>query len=634
MPLSTYVYFENNLPTPVSCAASVSPGLSSEYWGAWATTAAPTSVTPAYWMSRCVGIHDGDTWYFTTQFTLGGVAVSFQVQVTGTWSDSDIWIQVQAGQNASGWSTENNVSIGFTGTDGAYYEINGALLSEGAAQDNVLFWVSTRVMTQIANVVVLMMENRSLDNLLGGLYQTTNPANVFPAGSAAQFNGLATGNYANSDPRLDNGIPMPVVLGTTENIDPNGVLIPATTIPNPDPGEGFSDVAQQISGTMGGFLANYADQVISTYSLPVSSPQLPGMASQIIECYSPAQVPVLSTLATSYAVSDAWFASVPSQTWPNRRFLLSGSCGGQVNNTDLAMSGLNTVFDILSSQNLSWQVYSDNAVSLVKTIYGQYWDNEGNFEDYPNFPVACQNGTLPALCLVEPPFGTENFTDASYHPPYDVGPGEAFLYSVVETIQNSPYRDQILLIVLFDEHGGTYDHVEPLLGAQPPWPEPVATDGTGYTFNQFGVRVPAIIVSPYVTAGTVFRSPTGVPYDHTSVLATVRDWLGLQGAFAQMLPSPRILAAPTLQPLFNSTPAIPPANLPQPSNASAPLPPDSTPLNANQRAIRAAAFARAQGKRFTPEQWARVSARLATLGDLRRHPVPAQPAAPKPPKPA
>ncbi|PPJ40806.1 alkaline phosphatase family protein, partial [Pseudoxanthomonas sp. KAs_5_3] len=84
------------------------------------------------------------------------------------------------------------------------------------------------------------------------------------------------------------------------------------------------------------------------------------------------------------------------------------------------------------------------------------------------------------------------------------------------------------------------DHVPPPNGSKPPYPDPVATDGSNFTFDRFGVRIPAIVISSWVTPGTVFRSNTSVPLDHTSVLATLRDWLGLSDAFNNMLSSPRI----------------------------------------------------------------------------------------------
>jgi phospholipase C len=103
-----------------------------------------------------------------------------------------------------------------------------------------------------------------------------------------------------------------------------------------------------------------------------------------------------------------------------------------------------------------------------------------------------------------------------------------------------------MLMVLFDEHGGCYDHVPPPTGAAPPEPQPVSLDGK-FKFDRFGVRVPAIVISSYVEPGTVFRASEGeAPYDHTSLLATLRDWMKLDADPSKFLPSPRIAAAPTL----------------------------------------------------------------------------------------
>ena len=110
----------------------------------------------------------------------------------------------------------------------------------------------------------------------------------------------------------------------------------------------------------------------------------------------------------------------------------------------------------------------------------------------------CQTGNLPVFTFLEPSFGPYE-PDESYHPPYDVTPGEAFLAKIYNMLAASPARDQTLFVVLFDEHGGTYDHVLP---PQAPQPFPPATDGTGFKFDQFGVRVPAIVISSY-TRGRV-----------------------------------------------------------------------------------------------------------------------------------
>lgn len=152
-----------------------------------------------------------------------------------------------------------------------------------------------------------------------------------------------------------------------------------------------------------------------------------------------------------------------------------------------------------------------------------------------------------------------------YHPPHNICRGEQFLADIYKAVRTSPYRDDILLVITFDEHGGIYDHVPPPPKATAPQPGPVSRDGQ-FHFDRFGVRVPAIVISSYVNSGTVFRAPSGsAPYDHTSILATLRDWLGLVpstkflaklknwfGGTAKhpFLPSPRIANAPTLEPVL------------------------------------------------------------------------------------
>ena len=119
------------------------------------------------------------------------------------------------------------------------------------------------------------------------------------------------------------------------------------------------------------------------------------------------------------------------------------------------------------------------------------------------------------------------------------------MYDVYESVRKSPHPEDILLVITYDEHGGCYDHVPPPFGAVAPDNERADPP---FEFNRYGVRVPAVFVSPYIAAGTVFRSTKKtlegleIPFDHTSVLATLRDWLGIPPAL--MLPSERIAAAP------------------------------------------------------------------------------------------
>ncbi|MGH8277460.1 MAG: alkaline phosphatase family protein, partial [Steroidobacteraceae bacterium] len=165
---------------------------------------------------------------------------------------------------------------------------------------------------------------------------------------------------------------------------------------------------------------------------------------------------------------------------------------------------------------------------------------DGNFRGFDDFKDGCANDRLPRYAFLEPSFLMEPNDE---HPPHDVNAGEAFLHAIWTAVSTSPAFAQTLLVITYDEHGGCYDHVLPPFGATPP--DAVSTPGDqGFGFDRFGVRVPTVVVSPWIAAGTVFRSDTAVPYDHTSILATLRDWLAIPAS--AMLASRRIAAAPTL----------------------------------------------------------------------------------------
>ncbi|HEX7138320.1 MAG TPA: alkaline phosphatase family protein [Vicinamibacterales bacterium] len=403
-------------------------------------------------------------------------------------------------------------------------------------------------LTNVEHIVVLMLENRSLDNLLGYLYSPTNLPQVTPGNPP--YDGLAFGGpYSNKDL---SGNPV------TANM-PTSNWPPARNpheVPYPDPGEPFDDVTEQVAkGDMSGFVKNYQSQKGVTGT----------NAAQIMQSYSSQQLTVLSALASSFAVSDAWFCSMPTQTWPNRAFVHAGSSQGNAVNSPYLPYTIDTVYNVLDSLNVSWDIFHDTEYTpaLTQLQFVRLWDSQNvfrlaEFQTRCNRPVdAPDDEKLPKYSFIEPrfiaerpildPFKIEHSED--YHPPNNVIHGEALVAKVYDAIRTCPYRDRILFVITFDEHGGTYDHVTPPSNAQPPNPDPVAKNG--FKYDRFGVRVPAIVISDYVQGGTVFRSTTGTPFDHTSILATLRDWLGI-GGNAFFTQNPRISAAPTLDGLLQA----------------------------------------------------------------------------------
>jgi phospholipase C len=396
----------------------------------------------------------------------------------------------------------------------------------------------SKILPKIQNVVVVMFENRSLDNLCGWLYSTPNPqpSLYLPAGSPAAYDGLNPNLWNPSNASYFTGQPpikVPVAQGTT-----------SYQIPDPDPEETFDHVTFQMYGPEGpgpnpkwpmqGFIVDYEN-----------IDPIPANPDLIMETYTPAQVPVLSALAQNYAISDAWFCSVPTQTLPNRAFVHAGTSNGNVNNgqyPDPFDFDVPSIFNVLHSRGVGWKVYSDTILtpSLTRTFFPKLWDPllEDHFKGFGEFEEDCAHNSLPEYSFVEPSF---LFEPNDQHPPHDVAAGEHFLYKIWKAISESPGWNNILLIITYDEHGGCYDHVLPPGGAATP---DSVTGENGFKFDRFGVRVPTVVVSPYIQAGTVFRSNTSTPYDHTSILATLRDWLEIPSG--AMLPSQRIAKAPNL----------------------------------------------------------------------------------------
>ena len=357
---------------------------------------------------------------------------------------------------------------------------------------------SAAALGKIKHIVVLMLENRSFDNLLGQLYPKSD-----------QFNGLS-GEESN----LFTSAGMVREIKVWNEADVNI----AKTIPSPDPGESFSDMNEQLfdmsvapaggAATMSGFAQNYFQ-----YSSPASP-------DAIMHYYLPEQVPVLSQLAKNYAVCDAWFASAPCQTWPNRFFLHTGTAGGYENNSPYhfpyEMPTIFTRFNQLNRDN-GWKIYYHDFPQAL--ALSDLWFHLDQMRHYSQFKEDAANGSLPSYSFIEPQYYAEIDFPSDQHPPHDIRFGEELIADVYNTLQASPAWTNTLLIITYDEHGGCYDHVPPPQAIPPEAPRADQL----FHFDRYGVRVPAVVISPYIPAGTVFRAPVNSqPFDHTSVISTVR----------------------------------------------------------------------------------------------------------------
>jgi phospholipase C len=393
-------------------------------------------------------------------------------------------------------------------------------------------------MNQVKTIVFLMLENRSLDNVLGWLYKGRERPYVFPEGSSPDFNGIPV----DASQPLDDGIQYPIVAR------PDTLGNYAGYVPYWDPTEPmYSPVdwrgvmnqmfgnAKRISGmpkkgtrpTMKGFFQDYYEKYVS---------QGYGW-KDILWMFEPTQLPVLNMLSFGYGVSDAWHCSVPTQTNPNRAYSLIGTSQGRNNNSWDAVETYDgkTFLNVLGDAGKTWGLYYTDTwhsgKSFTEYTFPALSNAGGDIAKMDKFYALLHDGKLPNFCYLEPSWGYSvagKITQGTdYHPPTDVYFGERFLLQLFLQLRLCKQWNEMLFIVTFDEHGGTYDHVEPTWDAT----NPDGKNGDyGFDFTLFGPRVPTLLISPFVKQGTVFRAPTGSKYpfyDHTSFINTFLRWAGV-----------------------------------------------------------------------------------------------------------
>lgn len=412
------------------------------------------------------------------------------------------------------------------------------------------------------HLVVVMFENRSFDNLLGWLYQKGQE----PRGQ--KFDGLSQGEYSNAAPD-GTVVDAHVYFGTTDRV---------MSEPHPDPGEFYPHVNTQLFDTVDPVDNErlWEHDVMPPYNAPRNdrNPTMSGFVHDYIinfaderagavatyddyrvamGGFSPEMLPVMSTLAREFAVYDHWHAAVPSQTFCNRSFFHASTSHGFVTNTRdggyrkwLDAGDGTTIFNELEEAGLSWRVYydDDQLISLTGLLHAphleKYW--KSNFRGMSQFHEDVANGNLPAYSFIEPrmvfnhndmhpPVGILRESTVGGAPVYDsalsdVRAGEVLLADLYTSIKNSASTQgsnaiNTILLVTFDEHGGTYDHVPPPR-ALPPSGKPEKGE-MGFTFDRLGLRVPTLMISAYTRSGTIVNAEM----HHSDVVRTLTQRHGL-----------------------------------------------------------------------------------------------------------
>jgi phospholipase C len=378
-------------------------------------------------------------------------------------------------------------------------------------------------MADIKYVVVLMLENCSFDFLLGFLK---------PAYQGQAFEGLTGAETVPLDPLTGVMDPVPVAKAST----PDFYVTPV------DPAHELPDTTLQLYGQTtappggqplnNGFVASYSRQKDANGNLLG-----PTGGRRIMSCLDPTLLPVHTALARNFLVCDHWFSSVPGPTWPNRFFVHAATAAGHDESpTTLQIIGANlglrryamrTIYENLMDQGKTWKIYlHDVAQAFALNNLHSYMDRFQLFEPNPfretSFLQDVAAGTLPSYSFIEPRyFGLPGLPANDQHPPHDLRQGEKLIATVYDALRSNPavWR-QCLFVLLYDEHGGYYDHVPPPTAVSP---DGIPSPTSGFDFTRSGIRVPVILVSPWLPKGQVDQRV----YDHTSLLATVKELFGL-----------------------------------------------------------------------------------------------------------
>jgi phospholipase C len=351
---------------------------------------------------------------------------------------------------------------------------------------------------KIDHIVVLMLENRSFDHMLGYLSLESDRGDV---------DGLR-GEFANEY----DGRSYPIYhLDSTAITD--------------DPDHSASSVDLQIGGgAMNGFVTSFAG-TLAARGVRDADP------SRVIGYYNAADVPVYDHLAREFAVCDRWFSSVPGATWPNRLYAICGRAAGSRDDLPHNLPPLYNQPSFvrhLDAHDISWRWYSFEAGTLRFADAHYALGHHDNFAFFSktnlnwktllervdanatSFLEDAAEGTLPSVAWIDPNFS--NFNPAGFQPnddhaPADIKDGQELVLAVYHALAASPQWEKTLLVISYDEHGGFFDHVSP----------PAVPDDDPQMFGRYGVRVPALVVSPWIEPGAVSHTVL----DHTSVIKTI-----------------------------------------------------------------------------------------------------------------
>ena len=367
---------------------------------------------------------------------------------------------------------------------------------------------------RIKHIVVLMEENRAFDHLLGH-YPGVNGLN------GTEFNLVNTSN------------PNSAKVFVTPN---------APALNQCDPDHGYPATTFKIFGADAAAAGNHTNPTMGGFVMQEWLNDWDGSNvnyCDVMQSFTPDRIPIMTSLAENFVLMDRFFAAFPGPTWPNRLFFMAGTSSGLTETMpwyrDVVgqLFPTRTIFDQVEEAGGSWKVYyNDTPWELwVETLA----HHPENYHSMAQFFADCESGDLPDFAFINPRSGiniTEGLGSNDQHPDHDMAVAERWIKDIYEGIRASPAWNETLLVLTYDEHGGFYDHVPPPMNVPPPGDGESSFPDVGVKFDRLGIRIPTILISPWVPKGVILSEPPAAQkpaanseYSLTSIIASARKLL-------------------------------------------------------------------------------------------------------------
>ncbi len=380
--------------------------------------------------------------------------------------------------------------------------------------------------SNIEHIVILMLENRSFDHFFG-FFEPAQGQKVenLRGDHAHDFNLLDPSKPKSAaNPAFSVGRPAPFAVHDKEG-PPHSFHATQLQLCNQENGPSETHPIRN-----NGFVRSYKDDLLRrTHHVDANR------IAEVMQCFDPVQLPAINQLAREFCLCDNWFCEVPGPTMPNRMFIHAATSEGYVHNAFQREYTSKTIYELVQEKGLTWATYFHD---LNEVLQFKHLDKTpDHFRRFENrWASDVHKGKLPNYTFILPRFMNAGATGSelanSQHAPQDVRFGEHLIADVYDALAaNADLFKRTLLVVTYDEHGGFFDHVFPGDAKNPdglnsPNPDDDATFTIpSFDFRRQGLRVPAILVSPWIAKGTVEHRKL----QHTSVIKTASELFHLGG---------------------------------------------------------------------------------------------------------